>query len=110
MLRKKLSTWSGRSKFEYSGSVKLGTDIFFGKDFRYHEFIAATKYQVLLNNFKGRTISLGTSHTSPPSGSIGTWLLSNVSRRALASYVGPILLQEEYAKRINGESDMIQIL
>jgi len=110
MSRKELPTWSGRSKFEYSGSVKFGTDIFFGKAFRYHEFIAAEKHQMLLDHFKGKTVSLGTSHTNPPNGSVGIWLLSNVSRRALASYVGPILLDEKYAKRISGESDMIQFL
>jgi len=108
MSRKELVTWSGSSKFEYSGSVKSGTDILFGKAFRYHEFIAAEKYQLLLSNFTGKTVSLGTSHTDPPKGSVGIWLLSNVSRRALASYVGPILLHETYAKRVCGESDMIQ--
>jgi hypothetical protein len=105
--KKKLPTWSGKSRFEYSGSIKLGTDIFFGKAFCYHEFIGAEKYQMLLRYFKGKTVSLGTSRTGPPNGSVGIWLLLNVSRRALASYVGPILLHEGYAKRINGESKMI---
>lgn len=110
MPRKKLSTWASRSEFEYSGSVELGTDIYFGTDFRYHEFISDGKYQMLLDYFKGKTVSIGTSRTSPPNGSVGKWLMSNVSKRALASYVGPILLYEGYAKRINGESDRIQFL
>ena len=110
MSKKKLPTWSGRSKFEYSGSTKLGTDIYFGEAFRYHEFIASKKYQMLLDHFKGRTVNIGTSRNSPPNGSVGIWLLSNVSRKALASYIGPILLHEGYAKRINGESDKIHFL
>ncbi len=110
MARKKLLTWAGRSRFEYSGSVKLGTDIYFGKAFRYHEFISTEKYQMLLDYFRGRTVSIGTSKTIPPNGSVGMWLMANVSRRALASYVGPILLDEEYTKRIDGETDMIQFL
>ena len=110
MARKKLQTWAGRSKFEYSGSVKSGTDIYFGEASRYHEFISSEKYQMLLDYFKGRTVSIGTSRTSPPNGSAGIWLKENVSRTVLASYVGPILLDEGYAKRIDGESDMIQFL
>lgn len=110
MARKELPTWSGRSKFEYSGSIQSGTHIFFGKAFRYHEFIAPEQYQMLLSHFKRKTVSLGTSHTDPPIGSVGSWLLPNVCRRALASYVGPILLEERCATRISGESDMIQFL
>lgn len=71
MTRKKLLTWAGRSKFEYSGSVKSGTDIYFGKAFRYHEFISTKKYQMLLDFFIARTVSIGTSRTNPPNGSVG---------------------------------------
>ena len=110
MVRKELPTWSGRSKFEYSGSVQFGTHIFFGKAFRYHEFITPEQYQMLLSHFKGKTVSLGTSHTDPPTGSVGSWLLSNVCQRGLASYIGPILLDERWATRISGESDMIRFL
>ena len=110
MTRKKLLTWAGRSKFEYSGSVKSGTDIYFGKAFRYHEFISTKKYQMLLDFFIARTVSIGTSRTNPPNGSVGLWLMANVSRRALGSYVGPILLYEGYAKRIDGQSDIIEFL
>jgi hypothetical protein len=108
MARKKLLTWAGRSKFEYSGSVKSGTDIYYGKDFRYHELISSDKYQMLLDHFRSRTVSIGTSRTNPPNKSLGEWLKANVSRTALASYVGPILIHEEHAKRIDTQSDMIK--
>ena len=110
MPRKRLRTWAGHSEFEYSGSVDTGTEIFFGENCRYHEFLSGKRYQALLKHFKEQNVSIGTSRTNPPDGSLGAWLLSNVSRTALASYIGPILLHEGYANRGIGGTDMIQFL
>jgi hypothetical protein len=44
-------------------------------------------------------VDIGTSRTDPPRGSVGEWLQLNVSKRAIASYVGPILIAEGYAEK-----------
>ena len=48
---------------------------------------------------------MGTSRTEPPEDSIGAWLLMNVTPVAIASYVGPILVLEGYARRV-GKHDV----
>jgi hypothetical protein len=55
----------------------------------------------LLNHFIGQTVSVGTSRTNPPSGSLGSWLNQVVTQTAIASYVAPILIHEGYAERIS---------
>ena len=45
---------------------------------------------------------IGTSRTDPPRNSVGEWLQLNVTRTALASYVGPILITEGYAEKAGG--------
>ena len=67
------------------------------------------QYAALLKHFKGRTVLMGTPR-EPPSGSVGSWLQQNVENRALASYVGAILVYEGYAQRVPGESSMIQFI
>ncbi len=94
---KKLETWGERSSFRYTGSVKEGTGIFYGSKFKIR--ITANMYEDLLKKFKGRTVDCGTSRTSPPLGSLGEWLKENVSKTAIASYVGAILVNEGYAKK-----------
>jgi len=92
-----LRTWGGRSSFEYSGSVFTGTEIRYGKG----STISVTRdqYAGLLRHFGSRTVSIGTSRTNPPPGSVGEWLQKHVTRTAIASYVGPILVHEGYAVR-----------
>jgi hypothetical protein len=90
-------TWAGRSRFEYTGFVETGTVIKFGNG----RIIAvsASKYAALRRHFKNRTIPIGTSRTNPPVGSLGAWLQENVTPVAIASYVGPILILEGYARK-----------
>ena len=92
-----LPTWSGRSSFEYTGSVREGTTITYGKG--YISRMPSAHYSALLRHFRGRTVSIGTSRTDPPAGSLGQWLASNVTPTAIASYVGPILIAEGYAEK-----------
>lgn len=100
---KKIPTWGGRSSFQYDGSVKLGTNINFGSNITKPVFVSKQQYELLIKTFKGQTISMGTSRTSPPSGSVGEWLNQNVSSTVLASYVGAILVNEGYALKNNDE-------
>jgi len=90
-----LKTLTKNRPFFYKGSVKKGTTILFGHN--KYAVITAEQYKQLINYFKGRTVSIGTSFTNPPIDSMGAWLIEHVSTRALASYVAPILIKEEYA-------------
>ena len=104
---KELKTWAGRSSFKYDGSVAKGTNILYGSNFKFTTEISSDQYEKLFDNFRGKTVSIGTSRTSPPIGSLGEWLQQNVNRTALASYIGAILVSERYAIK-NG--DEIKIL
>jgi len=91
-------------EFEYVGSVVEGTTIYYGKirngERDYHTTVKKEEYQKLLETFKNkRPIKMGTSHDKPPEGSVGKWLIDNVEKadRAIASYVGSILIHEGYA-------------
>ncbi len=97
-----LKTWKGKSTFSYTGSVKQGTKIFYGRKDE-EIFICATRYVKLLDHFRGRTVDIGTSRDNRPPGSVGEWLQqSKVTKRAIASYVGPILIAEGYAEKAGG--------
>lgn len=101
-----LETLTRKKPFHYEGSVEKGTTILFGQN--KYAIITADQYKELLNHFKGKTVSIGTSFTTPPSDSIGAWLLEHVSKRALASYVAPILIKEGYATLYgDSKSDLV---
>jgi hypothetical protein len=55
-------------------------------------------------------IDIGTSRTSPPDGSLGQWLQQNVTKTAIACYVGPILVEGRYAQRVPGDGTKIRIM
>ena len=102
-----LPTWAGQRKFRYSGSVAAGTEILYGKK-PYRQRITAVQYRELLAHFKGATVGIGTSRTHPTPGSVGEWLQAHVIKTAMASYVGPILLEEGYAERVPGQRSKIR--
>lgn len=90
-----LLTWAGRSSFSYIGSVRKGTKITYGSGYTMH--VSASDYRRLLTHFGRRHVPCGTSRTDRPHGSLGKWLLENVTKTAIASYVGAILVHEGYA-------------
>lgn len=92
---KTLPTWAGRSEFKYDGSIESGTTIYYGSGFSIR--ISASQYSAILQNFKGKTVNIGTSRDRAPLGSVGDWLQKNVTPTATASYVGAILIEEGYA-------------
>jgi hypothetical protein len=104
-----LRTWANRREFRYSGSVSSGTNIEFGKGFHNKASVSADEYRGLLEHFANRgEVPMGTAFVNRPENSVGQWLVDHVTKTAIASYVGPILIDQEYAKR-GGESDLIQI-
>ena len=93
-----IKTWAKRSQFQYSGSITTGTIITYGSG--YTQKITKEQYESLRNAFLGKIIDIGTSRDNAPAGSMGNWLQNNVTRTAMASYVGPILIKEGYALRV----------
>jgi hypothetical protein len=106
-MRKPLATWAWKSEFYYDGSVQTGTEIWYGTKPHSTE-MTPQEYERLLEHFGGRTIPLGTSRR-PPADSMGAWLQEHVTKRAIASYVGPILVHEGYAERVPWDSTKIRV-
>ncbi|MDP2859343.1 MAG: hypothetical protein Q8P50_15405 [Bacillota bacterium] len=92
-----LDTWAGRSSFSYTGSVRTGTKLTYGAGWTTN--VTADQYAALLTYFRGRTVNIGTSRTDPPKDSVGEWLIENVTKTGIASYIGPILIAEGYAAK-----------
>ena len=105
-----LETWACRSSFQYEGSVKEGTKLYFGTGFKNSVFVNEQSYQALLAHFQGRTVNMGTSRTDPPIDSVGAWLKENVSKSAIASYIGPILINESFAEKQEGPNIRFMLL
>ncbi|RHW43466.1 hypothetical protein D1B31_02055 [Neobacillus notoginsengisoli] len=97
-----LETLYYKKKFGYQGSVKEGVILFFGKN----QSVKLEKedLKVLLNTFSGKTVPIGASRTNPPIGSLGDWLMKNITKVAIASYLAPVLITEGYAQKIDNFS------
>lgn len=96
----KLLTWGGDGEtFRYDGSVASGTVIHYGEDYRWTAEITASAYEQLLKKFSGQDVPVGTSKSNPPAGSVGEWVKANVNRSGLMSYIGAILVAEDYATK-----------
>lgn len=95
-----LATWAEKSKSRYDGCVEIGTMIYCGKN----SVVEVTKeqYRSLLDIYAGMTINIGTSRDKASTNSLGYWLQNNVTKTAIASYVGKILVQEGYVEKIEG--------
>ena len=108
---KYLPTWDGKwggtqFRYEINGNV----DIEYGTGYANSLSIPANDWNVLLGQFKGQKVKLGPSRTAQPANSLGDWLVTNVTKTALASYVGPILVAEGYAKRPDSSSSDIEFI
>ena len=96
-------TWGGRNTFDYVGFVETGTRITYGQGHTVK--VSAQQYAALRQYFLNRVVPAGTPRTEAPGESLGAWLQANVTRTAIASYVAPILILEEYAERV-GDHDI----
>ena len=94
-----MKTWAGKGDFKYNGSVDSGTTITYGSK-QSRVSVTADDYSLLRQSFLNQTVHIGTSRDNRPRGSLGQWLEQNVTRTAIASYVGPILIAEGYAKKV----------
>ncbi len=89
-----MKTLATGTEFEYSGSVVKGLSLVVGDG--YTNKVSREVLSALTKHFFGREVDLGTSRTDPPEGSIGEWLISQTSIN-LASYIGPVLVEEGFA-------------
>ena len=91
-----LKTKARGAKFFYEPTADGG---FWLQHGRGHErIVSGADVRQLVNHFRGSEVALGTSRTNPPPGSVGAWLLKEVTPVAIASYLGPILVREGYAE------------
>ena len=104
---KSLQTWGERSDFKYEGSIENGTTIYYGD--RSKVSVSSEQYSQLINEFEGKSVNIGTSRDNAPRGSVGEWLQKNVTKTAIASYVGAILVDEGYATKGN-KREIIEFL
>ena len=102
MCRKTLPTLGGRSSFDYTGSVKDGTKIWFGKEKKNTARITWEAYAKLLEDYRGQTILVGNGRRNRPLGSLGAWLQDHVTRAVVAAYVAKILIEEGYGEKVEG--------
>jgi hypothetical protein len=98
--------WGGK-QFEYEIRPNGDVHIVYGSGNQFT--ILSAHWNAMLAHFGGQLVPLGTSHNvAQPVGSVGAWLVANVTPTALGSYVGPILISEGHATRPNSKSSDIQ--
>jgi len=90
-----LQTKAKGAQFSYERTPDGRIRLEYGKNNQ--STIVAEDYERLIETFRGRTVPLGTSRDNPPPGSVGEWLQENVTKTAIASYIGPILVYEGHA-------------
>ena len=90
-----LKTRAKAAEFSYERTPDGSIRIEYGK--RSEISISATDYERLIKTFSRQSVPLGASRDNPPTGSVGEWLQHNVTKTAIASYIGAILVYEERA-------------
>jgi len=98
-----LITWSGGSKFRYTGTMISGVKILYGSNFKYTFTLTSNELDRLLDHFIGSKVRLNTSRTAAIPGSVGDWIKSNITKTAITPYLGPIIIFEGYARKVNAD-------
>jgi hypothetical protein len=93
----KLKTWAKGKSFDYEIDRQGDVLIKYGSGF--HAAITAEELRQLIANFNRKNALFGTSRDRAPEGSLGDWLQHKVTKVAIASYLGPILVNEGLAQR-----------
>ena len=94
----KLATWSGRSTFQYQGSVMEGVKIYTGKLNQMASVRSAVFFEII-EKYQGTTTVLGCSKDTNNQKSIGYWFHDRFDGRSLMGYIGMILVREGYAEK-----------
>lgn len=95
---KSLDAWGKHGRFTYQGNLELGTRVLYrrGETFT----VPAETYAEMLAHFAGAEVALGLSRR-PARGTLGSWLRAHVGVELAVAYVGPILVREGAAERLD---------
>lgn len=96
-----LTTWGKHGRFSYLGDLARGTKVKFGRDQSF--IVPASVYDELFRIFGAREFAIGLS-LRPPRESLGAFLASRLGRQGLAAYVGPLLVAEKAAERLDDQT------
>lgn len=96
-----LSTWNKRGRFHYEGSLARGVKVVRGHDESF--VVPAPVLAELVAHFAGREAALGNSFR-PPRDSVGAWLQARLGIPGVVAFVGPILVAEGVAVRVDAQT------
>lgn len=84
--------------FRLGYTIRFDRFIVFGEGARHNIRVPSSFFEEIRNRFRGATIALGASRTSPAPGSLGNWIKSeHPSYHIATSYIGAILAYEGMA-------------
>ena len=93
----RLKTRSKGKPFWYERTPDNKIRIIFGQDRK--TAIPVQKYESMIRAFRGKEVELRPTRGIPKAGSVEAWVrLNNITKTAIASYLGPILVHEERAE------------
>ena len=101
-----LKTRARGAQFSYEKTDDGDVHIEYGRDRK--ATVSAEDWRRLIRHSSGCQAQLGTSRDRPPAGSVGEWLQQNVTKIAIASYIGPILVHEGHATWV--DNSVLQFL
>lgn len=93
-----LDAWGKRGRFSYAGDLARGTRILYGRNKQL--VIPPEAYAELRAHFAGQDVPIGLSRR-PARGSLGSWLRARLGVELAVAYVGPILVRERAAERLD---------
>lgn len=93
-----LDAWGKHGRFSYQGGIERGTRIVYGRNKQF--VVPAETYAELLSHFAGKEVAIGASRR-PARGSLGSWLRAHGGVELAVVYVGPILVREGVAERLD---------
>ena len=93
-----MDAWGKHGRFSYAGDLERGTRIVYGRNKQL--VVPAETYAELLARFAGKTVAIGASRR-PARGSLGSWLRTHLGVELAVVYVGPILVREGAAERLD---------
>ena len=65
------------------------------------KIVSSNTYKELMSQYKGQTLTVGSSFNNPQVGTLEYWLQSNVTKVSISTYVASILEHQKVAVRVN---------
>lgn len=93
-----LDAWGKHGRFSYAGDLERGTRILYGRNKQL--VVPPDTYEDLRTRFAGKDVAIGLSRR-PARGSLGSWLRARLGVELAVAYVGPILVREGIAERLD---------